>query len=93
MGMLVDNAIVITDGIMVDMKRGFLPDALVNITKKTAWALLGATTIGILTFYRSICRPIQPANMSVTFYRIGCIAMAELDIGAGLCSDPGRPGF
>ena len=31
--------------------------------------------------------------MSVTFYRIGCIAMAELDIGAGLCSDPGRPAF
>ena len=50
-GMLVDNAIVITDGIMVDMKRGIpKPDALVNITKKTAWALLGATTIGILTF-------------------------------------------
>lgn len=51
MGMLVDNAIVITDGIMVDLKRGVpKPDALVNITKKTAWALLGATTIGILTF-------------------------------------------
>ena len=26
------------------------PAALVNITKKTAWPLLGATTIGILTF-------------------------------------------
>ncbi len=51
MGMLVDNAIVITDGIMVDLKRGIpKPAALVNITKKTAWALLGATTIGILTF-------------------------------------------
>ncbi|MDE6450766.1 MAG: efflux RND transporter permease subunit, partial [Odoribacter sp.] len=51
MGMLVDNAIVITDGIMVDLKRGIpKPEALVNITKKTAWALLGATTIGILTF-------------------------------------------
>lgn len=51
MGMLVDNAIVITDGIMVDLKRGVpKPAALVNITKKTAWPLLGATTIGILTF-------------------------------------------
>lgn len=51
MGMLVDNAIVITDGIMVDLRRGIpKPAALVNITKKTAWALLGATTIGILTF-------------------------------------------
>lgn len=51
MGMLVDNAIVITDGIMVDLERGIpKPAALINITKKTAWALLGATTIGILTF-------------------------------------------
>lgn len=51
MGMLVDNAIVITDGIMVDLKRGVPKSAaLVNITKKTALPLLGATTIGILTF-------------------------------------------
>lgn len=51
MGMLVDNAIVITDGIMVDLKRGMpKPQALTNIAKKTSWALLGATTIGILTF-------------------------------------------
>ena len=48
MGMLVDNAIVIVDGIMVDLQRGVQkPVALVNITKKTAWPLLGATTIGI----------------------------------------------
>lgn len=52
MGMLVDNAIVIIDGIMVDMKRGIpKPQCLTNITRKTAWPLLGATTIGILAFY------------------------------------------
>ncbi|MGL5682158.1 MAG: efflux RND transporter permease subunit [Marinifilaceae bacterium] len=52
MGMLVDNAIVIVDGIIVDMKRGIKqPDCLVNIGRKTAWPLLGATTIGILAFY------------------------------------------
>ena len=51
MGMLVDNAIVIVDGIMFDLQKGVKkPAALVNITKKTAWPLLGATTIGILTF-------------------------------------------
>ena len=51
MGMLVDNAIVIVDGIMVDLQKGIRkPEALVNITKKTGWPLLGATTIGILTF-------------------------------------------
>lgn len=51
MGMLVDNAIVIVDGIMADLQKGVKkPEALINITKKTGWPLLGATTIGILTF-------------------------------------------
>lgn len=44
MGMLVDNAIVITDGIMVDLKRGIpKPAALDNITKRLpghCWGLL-----------------------------------------------------
>jgi len=51
MGMLVDNAIVIIDGIHVDLERGVAkPGALVNIAKKTAWPLLGATLIAILAF-------------------------------------------
>lgn len=51
MGMLVDNAIVILDGIQVDLERGIKkPAALVNITKKTAMPLLGATLIAILAF-------------------------------------------
>lgn len=51
MGMLVDNAIVIVDGILVDLKRG-LPrrEALTQIGKKTAMPLLGATLIAILAF-------------------------------------------
>ena len=51
MGMLVDNAIVIVDGILVDKKNG-LPDylCLTNIGRKTAMPLLGATLIAILAF-------------------------------------------
>lgn len=51
MGMLVDNAIVIVDGILVDTKRG-LPrsEALTRIGNKTAMPLLGATLIAILAF-------------------------------------------
>ena len=51
MGMLVDNAIVIIDGILVDLKRG-VPrrEAMVNIGKRTAMPLLGATLIAILSF-------------------------------------------
>ena len=51
MGMLVDNAIVIIDGILVDIKQGKpRMEALTSIGKKTAMPLLGATLIAILAF-------------------------------------------
>lgn len=51
MGMLVDNAIVIIDGILVDLKRGkSRMEAMTDIGKKTAVPLLGATLIAILAF-------------------------------------------
>ena len=51
MGMLVDNAIVIVDGILVDMKQGKpRREALTSIGQKTAMPLLGATLIAILAF-------------------------------------------
>ena len=51
MGMLVDNAIVIVDGILVDIHSGKpRKEALVSIGGKTAMPLLGATLIAILAF-------------------------------------------
>lgn len=51
MGMLVDNAIVIIDGILVDLKRGKPHmEAMTAIGRKTAMPLLGATLIAILAF-------------------------------------------
>ncbi|MDG5799278.1 efflux RND transporter permease subunit [Marinilabiliaceae bacterium ANBcel2] len=51
MGMLVDNAIVIVDGILTDLQNGIKKsDALVRSVKKTAWPLLGATLIAITAF-------------------------------------------
>ena len=51
MGMLVDNAIVIVDGILVDIKQGKpRMEALTSIGEKTAMPLLGATLIAILAF-------------------------------------------
>lgn len=51
MGMLVDNAIVIIDGILVDLKVGKpRREAMTAIGKKTAMPLLGATLIAILAF-------------------------------------------
>lgn len=52
MGMLVDNAIVILDGILIDIQRGMSrKEALTSIGKKTAMPLLGATLIAILAFF------------------------------------------
>ena len=51
MGMLVDNAIVIVDGVLVDKKAGLsTTQALTATGKKTAMPLLGATLIAILAF-------------------------------------------
>ncbi len=51
MGMLVDNAVVIMDGIINDRKRGLRREVyLYNTVKKTALPLLGATIIAAATF-------------------------------------------
>ena len=51
MGMLVDNAIVIIDGILVDLKSGkSRMEAMTAIGKQTAMPLLGATLIAIIAF-------------------------------------------
>ncbi len=51
MGMLVDNAIVVAEGMMVRMKRGMAArPAADQITGQTQWPLLAATVIGVLAF-------------------------------------------
>lgn len=58
MGMLVDNAIVIVDGILVDLKQGRPHDeALTAIGRRTAMPLLGATLIAILAFWPIFLSP------------------------------------
>lgn len=51
LGMLVDNAIVVVDGILVRINRGVdSKKAASEVVKQTAWPLLGATIIAILAF-------------------------------------------
>lgn len=51
MGMLVDNAIVVADGMMLRMAKGKSAlEAASFIVKRTQWPLLGATVIGIMAF-------------------------------------------
>jgi multidrug efflux pump subunit AcrB len=58
MGMLVDNAIVIIDGILVDLKRGKeRREALTAIGRKTGAPLLAATLIAVLAFFPIFLSP------------------------------------
>ncbi len=51
LGMLVDNAIVITEGILIGMKKRLsISEAASAIVKQTKWPLLGATVIAVTAF-------------------------------------------
>lgn len=51
LGMLVDNAIVVTEGIMISLQRGHTRlEAARMIVSRTRWPLLGATVIAITAF-------------------------------------------
>lgn len=51
MGMLVDNAVVVCDGMLIEKQRGkSILDASRKTLQQTQWPLLGATIIGILAF-------------------------------------------
>lgn len=58
MGMLVDNAIVIVDGALVNLQNNVEKiEALTSIGRKTAIPLLGATLIAILAFFPIFLSP------------------------------------
>jgi len=51
LGMLVDNAIVVTEGILIGMRKGRTQlQAASDIVNQTKWPLLGATIISIVAF-------------------------------------------
>jgi len=51
LGMLVDNAIVVTEGILIAMKRGYnKAQAASFVVSQNMWPLLGATVIAIIAF-------------------------------------------
>ena len=51
LGMLVDNAIVVTEGMLIGLQRGQSRfEAAGEVVKQTQWPLLGATVIAIIAF-------------------------------------------
>lgn len=76
MGMLVDNAVVIMDGILIDKKRGLAPKSyLYRIGRNTAMPLLGATIIAASTFLCVYLSPDTAGEYAGDLFLVLCVSL------------------
>ena len=76
MGMLVDNAIVIMDGILIDKQRGLGPKTyLYRIGNNTAMPLLGATIIAVSTFIAVYMSPDSAGEYCRDMFLVLCVSL------------------
>ncbi len=76
MGMLVDNAIVIMDGILIDKQRGLGPKTyLYRIGNHTAIPLLGATVIAVSTFLAAYMSPDSVGEYCRDLFVVLCVSL------------------
>lgn len=76
MGMLVDNSVVIMDGILIDKKRGLAPKKyLYRIGQNTAKPLLGATIIAASTFLCIYLSPDSAGEYAGDLFLVLCISL------------------
>lgn len=76
MGMLVDNAIVIVDGVLADMEKG--EDRYTSLTKtakKTAIPLLGATVIAVMAFLPMYLMPTDAGEYISSLFWIMAVSL------------------
>ena len=77
MGMMVDNAIVVVDNMMVRLRRGMnREEAAIESASKPAMPLLGATAIAILAFY-----PIAASTENAGEYCASLFSMVAISLG------------
>ena len=76
MGMLVDNAIVVLDGILVDTKKGIRPpQSLVDPARRTTWPLLGATFIAVIAFLPVFLSDDAAGTYARDLFAVLCISL------------------
>ena len=76
MGMLVDNAIVVIDGIQIDMQKGIKKKkALLSTPTKTAWPLMGATLIAIFAFLPVFLSPDATGTYTSDLFKVLAISL------------------
>ncbi len=70
LGMLVDNAIVVVDGILVGLQKGKKGvDAAIDVVKQSGIPLLGATIIAIMALPRLVLHRTRPVNSAARSFR------------------------
>lgn len=76
MGMLVDNGIVIAEGMLTGVRRGKSPvDAAADAVSRTQFALLGATVIGILAFAPISLSDDNSGHFLVSLFQVVAISL------------------
>ena len=77
MGMLVDNAIVVTDNAQINIKRG-MPrfQALIDGATKPQWALLGATFIAVCSFLPMYLAPAAVAEIVKPLFIVLAVSLS-----------------
>ncbi len=76
LGMLVDNAIVITEGILIGLQRGQTKlEAAKNVVWQTQWPLLGATVIAVVAFAPIGLSPDSVGEFCVSLFQVLCISL------------------
>jgi multidrug efflux pump subunit AcrB len=77
LGMLVDNAIVVAEGMLVRMNAGMsAEEAASEAVGKTMWALLGGTAIGILAFSAIGLSPDNTGEFASSLFYVILISLA-----------------
>ncbi len=76
LGMLVDNAIVVTDGILVGVRQGRKKLEIArDVVARTKWPLLGGTLVGILAFAPIAFAPGQAAEYTNHLFWVVMISL------------------
>jgi multidrug efflux pump subunit AcrB len=76
LGMMVDNAIVVADGMAVRLQKGMdRTQAAIEAASQPAWPLLGATVVAVMTFYPIFASPADAGEYCRTLFSVVAIAL------------------
>ncbi len=76
LGMLVDNAIVVTEGVIIGIRKGLSKlDAAKQIVKQAQWPLLGATFVAIIAFAPIGFSQDATGEFAGSLFKVLCISL------------------